>query len=247
MFDLTNKRALIVGGTGDLGKSIAKALGQAGAELILAGIDSKEKVRITQEEFQTEGLQTRYEEMDVASLKSIKKVINNYDYLDILINCAGVNVRKPMIEITEEEWNKVIDVNLKGTFQTSQLFAEKAFQNNNHGKIINLGSLSSHIALPNMSPYVASKGGISQLTKAMAIEWAPNIQVNTIAPGYFHTDLTAPLFEDKEWTKKILSRIPTGRTGNPDDLNGAAVFLASGASNYITGQTIYIDGGWTVS
>ncbi|MFP3123782.1 SDR family oxidoreductase [Ectobacillus funiculus] len=246
MFELKNKNALITGGAGALGKSMALALGRAGANIIIAGIDSEERIEAVKREFSEENIPVTFEYLDVSDMDQVESVVKKYEEIDILINCAGINIRHPIINISEQDWDRVIDINLKGAFFTSKIVAKQMLERK-RGKIINLASLSSHIGLPNMGPYCASKGGINQLTKAMAIEWAPYIQVNAIAPGYFHTELTAPLFQDKEWADSILSRIPTGRTGKPEDLNGVAVLLASSASDYITGQTIYVDGGWTAS
>ncbi|MDP9739089.1 UNVERIFIED_ORG: NAD(P)-dependent dehydrogenase (short-subunit alcohol dehydrogenase family) [Bacillus sp. B2I3] len=246
MFNLSDKTALITGGTGALGKSMALALGRAGANVIITGIEDDQKVSSIIEEFLKEKLSVTYEHLDIVKIESIEEVVSKYSTIDILVNSAGINTRNPIINISEQDWDNVIDVNLKGVFFTSKIVA-KQMLGKKRGKIINLASLSSHIGLPNMGAYCASKGGVNQLTKAMAIEWAPYIQVNAIAPGYFHTELTAPLFKDKEWANSIISRIPTGRTGKPEDLNGSTVFLASSASDYITGQTIYVDGGWTAS
>lgn len=246
MFDLTDKTVFITGGAGSLGKSMGLALGRSGARIIIAGIENEEQVSVVKEEFMKENIKIIHEHLDVTSIENIEEVVSKYEVIDVLINCAGINARNPILDTNEGDWERVIDVNLKGAFFTSKMVAKKMITRKS-GKIINMGSLSSYIGLPNMGPYCASKGGINQLTKAMAVEWAPHIQVNAIAPGYFHTELTAPLFENREWREKTLSRIPTGRTGKPEDLNGIALLLASSASDYITGQTIYVDGGWTAS
>ncbi|MGD6855747.1 SDR family NAD(P)-dependent oxidoreductase [Bacillus infantis] len=246
MFDLSGKIAFITGGAGDLGKSMAMALGRAGASIIMAGVDNEDKVTAVEKEFERENLKVRFEYMDVSVVSQVESVISAHPDIEILINCAGVNIRKPILDITEKDWEKVIDVNLKGVFFSSRTAAKNMLARGK-GKIINMASLSSHLGLPNMGPYCASKGGVNQLTKAMAIEWAPCIQVNAIAPGYFQTELTEVLFRDEAWKNKVLSRIPAGRTGYPNDLNGLVVFLASDAADYITGQTIYADGGWTAS
>ncbi|MED3790090.1 SDR family oxidoreductase [Peribacillus frigoritolerans] len=246
MLELKNKIALITGGTGDLGKSMALALGKAGANVIITGIDSEDKISAVKRDFLKENLPVTFEHLDVSNVHQIESVVKKYEEIDILINCAGINVRRPMVDISEQDWDKVININLKGVFFTSQMAAKQMLKRK-QGKIINMASLSSHIGLPNMGPYCASKGGVNQLTKAMAGEWAPHIQVNAIAPGYFDTELTQVLFQDEAWKNKVLSRIPTGRTGQAKDLNGLAVFLSSDASDYITGQTIYVDGGWTAS
>ncbi|ARK32433.1 SDR family oxidoreductase [Halalkalibacter krulwichiae] len=225
---------------------MALSLARAGAHVVIAAIDIEEKMSSIQKTFHEENLDVSFEYLDVTNVEQIKTVMAKYQDLDILINGAGINVRRPMVEIDENDWDKVLDINLKGVFFTSQIAAKQMLQRKK-GKIINIASLSSKIGLPNMGPYCASKGGVDQLTKAMSVEWAPHIQVNAIAPGYFKTELTEVLFQDENWKQSILSRIPTGRTGKPEDLNGITVLLASEESNYITGQTIYVDGGWTSS
>ena len=250
MFDLSGKTALITGGSGSLGKSISKALASAGAEVIIAGIEPLEKLLNIQREFEDSGLKASVMNLDVSNYQQVQSLTetirNDYGKIDILVNAAGTNARGPILETTLEDWEKVININLRGTFFVSQAVARLMFDQKN-GKIINIGSLSSHIGLPNMGPYCASKGGVNQLTKAMAIEWASCIQVNAIAPGYFKTEMTAPMFKNEEWLQNILKRIPQGRTGVPEDLSGTAIFLASDASNYVTGQTLYVDGGWVAS
>ncbi|GMA63495.1 short-chain dehydrogenase [Alicyclobacillus fastidiosus] len=250
MFDLSGKKAFITGGSGSLGKSISKALASAGAEVIIAGIEQLDKLKDIQREFESDGYKASVMHLDVSNpqhLQSLTETLkNDHGHIDILVNGAGINVRGPILETSIEDWDRVVNINLRGTFFVSQAVARLMFEQNS-GKIINICSLSSHIGLPNMGPYCASKGGVNQITKAMAIEWASCIQVNAIAPGYFHTELTAPLFKNPEWYNSILKRIPQGRTGVPEDLAGTAIFLASDASNYITGQTIYVDGGWIAS
>ncbi len=174
----------------------------------------------------------------------IKDTLDEFGRIDILVNNAGTVIRKPSLEITEEDWDKVVNTILKASFFCAQA-AAKVMIKQKKGKIINIGSLTSVRGLPGIIPYVASRGGILQLTKGLAVEWAPyKINVNAIGPGYFKTQQTAPLFADREWVKKTVARIPLGRTGIPQDLAGVVVFLASEASDYITGQMIFIDGGW---
>ncbi|MDM5338549.1 glucose 1-dehydrogenase [Fictibacillus enclensis] len=249
LFDLSGKTALVTGGSRGLGKGIATALASSGARIILAG-RSLEQLHRTQEEFSGQGFHVHVMELDVSDGSQLllleKNLSETYGKIDILVNAAGLNVRKSILEITQEDWDKVMNTNLKGTFFVSQA-AARLMMKQKQGKIINICSLTSHIGLPNMGPYCASKGGVNQLTKAMAVEWASSIQVNAIAPGYFQTEMTMPLFNDEVRSKEILSRIPQGRTGKSDDLYGIAVFLASAASDYITGQTIYVDGGWVAS
>jgi NAD(P)-dependent dehydrogenase (short-subunit alcohol dehydrogenase family) len=174
-------------------------------------------------------------------------VVNKQGTIDILVNAAGVQIRKPFLEITEEDYDFVLDVNLKSIFRTCQIIIP-FMKKQRTSKIINFASLTSAIGIVNVSPYTASKGGVAQLTKALAVEFAGDgIQVNAIGPGYFKSVISDELFQDEERKKWLLSRIPMGRTGEPGDLAGAAIFLASSASDYITGQTIYVDGGWLSS
>ncbi|MGG0790899.1 glucose 1-dehydrogenase [Peribacillus simplex] len=249
LFDLTDKIALITGGSRGLGKSIGMALASAGAKIILAGRSTNQLIE-TQQEFREIDLEVSILELDVMDLKQIESlediIQEQFGYIDILVNAAGTNVRGPILEVTPGEWDQVINTNLRGTFFVSQSVARMMLKRNK-GKILNLASLTSLIGLPNMGPYCASKGGVGQITKSMAVEWAPYIQVNAIAPGYFNTDMTSAIFNDSEKVQNILSRIPYGRTGIPEDLLGTAVFLASDASTYITGQILYVDGGWSAS
>ena len=175
------------------------------------------------------------------------KTVAQFGKVDILINAVGTQVRKPAVEIVEQEWEHLIGVNLKSVYFLTQAAAKEMIKAKK-GKIINITSLTSFIGLSNVSIYGASKGGIPTLTRQWAVEWAKyNINVNAIGPGYFKTALTADLFKDPERSKWVLNKIPLGRTGLPEDLAGTAVFLASEASDYITGQIINVDGGWLAS
>lgn len=247
MFSLKGKTALITGGGRGLGKSMAIALAAAGADVAVAS-RTGQQLKDTVEELKNYGVRATNYAVDVTKLADIDKLVtdfvNEFGKIDILVNGAGMNIRKPVIDVTEEDWDYLMAVNLKSAFFVSQAVA-KAMIPKKSGKIINLASLTSVIGLPNICMYGASKGGISQLTKGMAVEWAQyNIQVNAIGPGYFKTAMTAALFEKQESVKALINRIPIGRIGVGEDLFGATVFLASDASNYITGQTIYVDGGW---
>jgi NAD(P)-dependent dehydrogenase (short-subunit alcohol dehydrogenase family) len=165
--------------------------------------------------------------------------------LDILVNNAGINIRKPVLELSLEEYELVLDTNLKGYFLCARAAGRRMVQRGS-GKVINVSSIMGQVALPNQSAYASSKGAIEQLTKVLALEWAPSgVQVNAIGPTYFETELTRPLFEDKERNAFITGRTPMGRWGQPHELAGAVIFLASRASDYITGHTLMVDGGWT--
>ncbi|MQY60130.1 MAG: glucose 1-dehydrogenase [Clostridia bacterium] len=245
--DLTGKVALVTGGSRGLGRGMALALAEAGADVAIASrtLSALEK---TAEQIRQGGSRSLPLPIDVSRVdqinKMIKDTLDEFGRIDILVNNAGTVIRKPSLEITEADWDKVVNTILKASFFCAQA-AAKAMIKQKKGKIINIGSLTSVRGLPRIIPYVASRGGILQLTKGLAVEWAPyNINVNAIGPGYFKTQQTAPLFADKEWVKKTVARIPLGRTGIPQDLAGVVVFLASEASDYITGQMIFVDGGW---
>jgi NAD(P)-dependent dehydrogenase (short-subunit alcohol dehydrogenase family) len=176
----------------------------------------------------------------------VETVVQEFGRIDILVNNAGVNIRKPVLELTEEDWDTVLDTNLKGYFLVARAVG-KHMISQGRGKVINMASILGAVALPNQLAYASSKGGVVQMTKVMALEWAShNIQVNAIAPTYFETPLVAPLRNDPERYRFIMERTPMGRWGQPEELEGTAVFLASRASDFITGQTIFVDGGWTV-
>jgi len=249
-FSLKGKIALVTGGGRGLGKGMALALAGAGADVAVAA-RTEEELAQTVKEIQAMGRRAVGFKLDVTRVPDIQdtvaRVASEIGGLDILVNGAGMNIRKPVLEATEADWDFLMAVNLKGAFFTAQA-AARIMLPRGKGKIINIASLTSEIGLPNICMYGVSKGGISQMTKGMAVEWARyNINVNAIGPGYFKTAMTTPLFENKESVAGLEKRIPFGRTGLPEDLAGAVVFLASEASDYITGQTIYVDGGWLAS
>lgn len=250
LFDLTGKTALITGGGRGIGRSIALALAEAGANVAVTSRTESELQKVA-EEIRGFSRKTYYATVDVRRKDEIKafvdEVVKQEGKIDILVNGAGTNKRGTFLELSEEDWDFVMDVNLK-----SVLFASQAvipyMKEQKYGKIINIASLTSQIGFSNMAVYCASKGGVSQLTKAMAVEFSnEGILTNAIGPGYFKTEMTKALFEDPQKVEWMQSRIPLKRTGNVEDLQGAAVFLASDASNYITGQTVYVDGGWLIS
>ncbi|MCL7749623.1 SDR family NAD(P)-dependent oxidoreductase [Halalkalibacter alkaliphilus] len=249
-FDLSGKVAIVTGGARGLGKGIALALAQAGATVGLISRSEEELQETCNEIIEGSG-ESFYKAVDVRDGDAIKAfvadTISEYGNIDILVNAAGLNVRKPFLEIGDEDWELIMDVNLRSVVKVSQAVLP-FMQKIQTGKIINIASLTSEIGIDGMGSYAASKGGVSQLTKTMAREFAQEgIQVNAIGPGYFKTKMTGPVFEDEQRIQWLLSRIPMKRTGTPEDLGGAAVFLASQASDYVTGQTIYVDGGWLSS
>jgi gluconate 5-dehydrogenase len=246
LFDLTGKVALVTGSYQGLGLAIARGLGQAGATLVLNG-RNEEKLRQAILTLSGEGLRVSGCCFDVSDAGQIQQRIppleREVGRIDILVNNAGIQRRSPLEQFEESVWREVLDVNLTGLFLVSrqvvqEMIARKA------GKIINICSLMCEMGRPTVGAYTAAKGGVKMLTKAMALEWGKhNIQVNGIGPGYFATEMNRPLKEDPKFDAWIQSRTPAGRWGEPEELVGTAVFLASRASDFVNGQIIYVDGG----
>lgn len=246
-FSLTGRVALVTGASKGLGRGFAKALSSAGATIILLA-RSYEQLKAVQLEIENEGGTAEAVAVDITSTRALEKkidlIIDHYGKIDILVNNAGTEIPKPFVDVTESDYDKIMNTNLKGLFFASQAVAKHMIKQK-RGKIINIGSLASQIGIANATVYSASKGGVLQLTKALSLELAPfNIQVNAIGPGYYHTDMTAPFFEDPEHRRRIENRIPAGRIGTDDDLGAALIFLASSGSDYVSGQILYVDGGW---
>jgi len=249
MFDLSGKVAIVTGGNGGIGFGIAKGLAEAGANIVVA---ARNRQKTSDAVAAFEGLGVRaiglatdvQDEESVASM--VASTLEEFEGIDILVNNAGISIRKAPEEYTLEEWRQVIDINLTGTFLCSR-DAYPHMAKAGGGKIINIGSMTSIFGLGIAMPYSASKGGVVQLTKSLAVAWAKdNIQVNAILPGWIHTDLTAPIkTQNAARYEFIRSRIPHGRWGEPDELAGTAVFLASHASDYVTGVAVPVDGGYT--
>ncbi len=253
-FDLTDRIALVTGASRGLGRGMALALASAGAHVAIAARSAEELARVAAEirGLGRESLPIRADLVECRDgIRAVAETVKHFGRVDILVNNVGTNIRKPALEVTEPDWDYMVNLNLKTAFFTAQAAGRQMvaqFQKNPscRGKIINIGSLATSLALPNASVYAVTKGGIGQLTRALALEWAKlGVNVNAIAPGYFYTDLTEPLLTHPEHSAKILGRIPLGRTGEIEDIAGLVVFLASPASDYITGQVVYVDGGWT--
>lgn len=246
---LEGRVALVTGGSRGLGLGMALALAHSGADVALASRSASGLAEAAALVQQT-GRQAFVIPTDVGEVAAVQAMVaaarEHFGRLDILVNAAGVNLRQRADTFTEADWDALMSVNLKGAFFAAQA-AAPVMREQGGGKIINLGSLSFEIVVPNIALYAISKGGLRQLTRALAVEWAKdNIQVNAIAPGRFWTAMTDAVFSDEDLYESAVSVIPQGRPGVPADLAGATVLLASAASNYITGQTIVVDGGWLV-
>ena len=250
IFDVKNKIVLITGSTSGLGLAFAEGLAERGAIVVLNGRNNEKLneivLKMKAKHFNVHGF--AFDITDNQSVKdSVSSILNTLGGIDILVNNAGINIRAPLHEFDDDDWDKVIGINLTGTYKVSKAVAPHMIENQ-RGKIINIGSMQSELGRPTITPYAASKGGVKMLTKGMAVEWAKyNIQVNAIGPGYFKTELTKPLYEDPEFNSWLCQRTPSNRWGDPSELLGALLFLASDASNYVNGHMLYVDGGLLAS
>ncbi len=246
LFNLKGKTALITGSGSGLGLAIAEGLAGAGAKIILNG-RNESKLTAAEDLLKQKGFAVDKLIFDVTDSEAVKKSVHDYENnsgpIDILVNNAGINIRGPFEEISEEDWKKVLDINVNGAMIVSQIVGPFMIKRR-AGKIINICSVQSELGRPTIVPYTVSKGGIKMLTKALATEWGRhNIQTNGIGPGYFETELTKPLKDNPEFDKWLCSRTPANRWGQPKELIGAAVFLSSEASDYVNGHILNVDGG----
>lgn len=246
LFDLKGKVAIITGASRGLGQYHAKALAGAGADLVITSRHLSSLDTIKQE---IEGIGGRVLplELDVCNYDSIQNMVKSahefYGKIDILVNNAGCNIRKSAIDVTWDDWNTVLDTNLRGSFFVAQAVAKKMIPRQ-YGRIINIGSVTSVFGYAGITPYCASRGGVKQMTMSLADELGQyKITVNCLAPGWFKTEQNKVLYENQEWVEYLCDRIPLKRPGQPNDLDGMIVFLASDSSQYVTGQTILVDGG----
>lgn len=245
-FSLSGKRALITGGTRGIGFALAAGLAQAGAQIIITGREQQSLdaalARLQQPQTAVSGLL-----LDVTQPQQVRSAFAGLEPLDILINNAGTEQVCPSLEVEEALWQRIVDTNLKGAFFCAQA-AARMMTENGGGAILNLCSLTSQVGVPGAAAYGASKSGLLGLTHTLSSEWAQSgIRVNGIGPGYFSTDMTEVFYQDAAWRQKMLDKIPLGRFGELDDLVGAAIFLCSDAARYITGQVLYVDGGYLAS
>jgi NAD(P)-dependent dehydrogenase (short-subunit alcohol dehydrogenase family) len=250
LFNLEGRVAVVIGGTSGIGRALALGLAAAGADVIPTS-RRQEQVNQAAAEIELLGRQSLRVASDVSERSSLEslasKVLSRFGKVDILINCAGRIKRTPTLTMPEEEWAAIVDTNLTGTFRACQVFGRPMLERG-FGRIINIASLNSFVALNEVAAYAASKSGVSSLTRSLAVEWSKKgVLVNAIAPGVFRTDLNAQLLDTTPRGQELLMRTPMGRFGKTEELTGAAIFLASEAASFITGQTLVVDGGFLAS
>jgi NAD(P)-dependent dehydrogenase (short-subunit alcohol dehydrogenase family) len=249
LFDLTGRVAIVTGTSRGLGQGFARALAKAGADLVLTS-RHRDHLAPFEAEIKSLGRRAASLELDVRDQASITRMAAEaeraFGHVDILVNNAGCNVRKPALDVTWDDWNLILDTNLRGSFFVSQAVARGMIARG-YGRIINIGSVTSVAGYAGLAPYGASRGGIRQLTMSLADDWGKHgVTVNCLAPGWFRTEQNAALYEDREWVEYLSDRIPIKRPGQAHDLDSAVVFLAAESSRYITGQTLLVDGGISV-
>ena len=246
LFDLSGRVALVTGTSRGLGQYMARALAKAGADLVITSRDIG-RLAAFEAEIKAFGRRTFSAELDVRSKDSIEKTVAAaeaaFGHVDILVNNAGCNVRKPALDVTWDDWNLILETNLRGSFFVAQAIARGMIARR-YGRIINIGSVTTVAGYAGLAPYGASRGGVKQLTMSLADDWGKyGVTVNCLAPGWFRTEQNKVLYENKEWVEYLCDRIPVKRPGQPQDLDAAVVFLAAESSRYITGQTLLVDGG----
>ncbi|MBS0339308.1 MAG: SDR family oxidoreductase [Proteobacteria bacterium] len=246
LFSLAGKTALVTGSSRGLGFSIAQGMAAAGARLLLNGVDEA-RLQAAAAMLREQGYEVDAFAFDVCDEAAVVSAFEKFDAqgieVDILVNNAGIQYRKPMVELATEDWRRVIETNLTSAFVVGREAAKRMIPRK-RGKVINIGSLTSELARATVAPYTVAKGGVRMLTRAMTAEWAVhNIQANAIGPGYMLTDMNQALIDNPSFDAWVKGRTPAGRWGKPEELIGTAIFLASDASNYVSGQIIYVDGG----
>ncbi len=246
LFDLSGQVAIVTGTSRGLGQYLARALANAGADLVLTS-RKRDALADFEKDIQSLGRRTLSLELDVRDPESIERMAADaeaaFGQVHILVNNAGCNIRKPALDVTWDDWNTILDTNLRGSFFVAQAVARRMIAHR-YGRIVNIGSVTSVAGYAGLAPYGASRGGIRQLTMSLADDWGPHgLTVNCLAPGWFRTEQNKVMYESQEWVEYLVDRIPVKRPGEPRDLDGAVVFLASESSRYITGQTLLVDGG----
>lgn len=248
--DLSGRVAVVIGGTSGIGRALAHGLAEAGADVVPSS-RREEQVEATAAEIEGLGCKTVRCTSDVADRDSLKALLDQtvaeLGKVDILVNCAGITKRTPTLDLSDDEWNMIMETNLTGTLRSCQVFGRHMIENG-YGRIINIASLSTFVSLYEVAAYAASKSAVASLTKSLAIEWAKKgVNVNAIAPGVFRTALNTKLLDETLRGQEFLTRTPMGRFGNVEELAGAAVFLASEAASFVTGEVLVVDGGFLAS
>ncbi len=249
-FDLSQKIAVVTGGTSGIGRALSLGLADAGADVI-ATARRQQQVDETAAEIEARGRQTLRVASDVGDRESLEKllaaVMERYGKVDILVNCAGIIKRTPTLDLSESEWTNILNINLTGTLRACQVFGRKMLERG-YGRIVNIASLNSFVALSEVAAYAASKAGVASLTRSLAVEWSKKgVTVNAVAPGVFRTDLNAQLLDSTARGQELLMRTPMGRFGKTEELIGAVVYLASDSASFVTGQILVVDGGFLAS
>ena len=247
LFDLSGRRALVTGSSRGLGSAIAEGLAEAGASLVLNGVD-RDRLAAAVTRLEAKGYAVRGMAFDVTDEAAVEAAFAALDddgvAVDIVVNNAGIQHLQPMTELASADWHRVVETNLTSAFLVGRTAARRMIPRG-HGKIVNIGSLTSQVARATIAPYTVAKGGVKLLTQAMAAEWAAaGIQANAIGPGFMETDMNEALVNNPEFSGWVQSRTPARRWGQPEELQGAAVFLASAASDFVNGQILYVDGGF---
>ena len=250
VFDVRGRRALVTGSTRGLGRGLAEGLARAGCTVVVHGRDAAVAHRVAAEVAAATGApraQVRHAAFDVTQAAAVHAGVTSLEAelgpLDILVNNAGIQHRAPLLEFPDDAWHRVLETNLTGAFLVARAVARGMVQQG-RGKIVNVCSIQAELARPGIAPYAASKGGLKMLTRGMCADWGPaGVQVNAIGPGYFETELTRPLVEDPDFDAWVRGRTPAGRWGQPQELVGALLFLASPASDFVNGQLLFVDGG----
>ena len=249
-FEIERQTAVVTGASSGLGVTFAETLAECGINLVIAARRYERLVEVAEDLSSKYGVKVVPVKADVSKedqvINMVKTAVERFGSVEILVNNAGIASLSPSVDMSLEEWKKVIDVNLTGVFLCARAVAREMIKKK-YGKIVNIASIYGAVGdIYPTAPYYASKGAVINLTRALAVEWAPHkINVNAIAPGFFPSEMTESVFQDEQALEYILSRTPLGRTGEPLDLKAALIYLASPASNYVTGQTIFVDGGWT--
>jgi NAD(P)-dependent dehydrogenase (short-subunit alcohol dehydrogenase family) len=250
LFSLEGKVAVVTGGTSGIGRAMALGLADAGADVVATG-RREQQVNDVAAEVETRGRKSLRIPSDVGDRAALEKLLAGtleaFGKVDILVNCAGIIKRTPTLDIPEEQWNSIIDTNLTGTLRACQIFGRHMIERG-YGRIVNIASLNSFVALTEVAAYAASKSGVASLTRSLAVEWSKKgVTVNGIAPGVFRTDINAKLLDSTPRGQELLMRTPMGRFGRTEELVGAAIYLASDASSFVTGEILVVDGGFLAS